>query len=194
MAVFAVAIKKSVVWRGGGAEFSNVYHYNTNVGQTFEDRVVIDALVAAEKTIYDQGVSFVSARTYGPTDGTQADNVMREVVDLGGKGAAFDSATNYREGAWLIQWPLTRSPVLKRKRFLRKWVHTRYSSLFNADGVSSGATAAPFAALQPLRDYAAVAAEPRIGAGTYNLCTKKGDQFQAPAVVFPFYEHRQFGR
>jgi hypothetical protein len=194
MAVFAVAIKKSCQWRGAAAEFSNVYHYNTLPSQGFGDRDVIDALVAAEKLVHDVGVSFVEARTFGPTDGTQADNVMREVVDLGGTGQYGEDQAAYREGAWLIQWPLTRSPVLKRKRFLRKWVHSRAAALLTTSNSTSGTSPASFASLQPLRDYAAVAAEPVVAAGSYNLCTKDGAVFQGPGVVFPYYEHRQFGR
>ncbi len=192
MAVFGVAITKSMLWRGERQEFSNVYHLATLPGQTFLDEGVIDQVVSLEKTIHSAGVLFLRGRTWGPTqDRDPLVSVTRSIKDVAGVGAASDTASMYKEAAILASWPLGRYGSKNRPQYLRKWYHTLSPLGYdlngsNALGVSSLA----------LRDFLTAITSVKVGAQTdgYEMVTETGREPISPAVLYPFLEHRQLGR
>lgn len=189
MAVFGVSITKSMEWRGAQQEFSNVYHYQTAVGQPFDDEGIIAAVVAAERPLHATSVTFETGRTWGPTENGPAASVMREIVDLSGQGGATPLTNAYKETALLISWPLGRYGSRNRPQFLRKWLHTLASGGRGLDG-SSRSDVSP----QNVLDYiAAVTALSDPAFGDLDLCTADGRVPVGPAVQYPYLEHRQLG-
>lgn len=189
MAVFGIAITKEIDWRGGVQPISNVYHYSSLPGVTFNDDDVVNALVSAEKAIYASSVRFVKARTWGPTDGPAADSVTRLIKDLTGQGALTATVNMYREAAVLITWPLGRYGSKNRPQFLRKWHHTCYNHGLPAEGTPAGG-ATPAAITTYINTVAGIAA------GTltnYVLSTAEGKRPTGDGKLYPYLDHRQFG-
>lgn len=123
MATFAVYIEKRMRFKGTDNTFGNTYHYEQETTDPFQDVGVINAVADAEAAIMDQSVEFVRGTTWGPTDGPEVDNVIRETVELD-QVAAFAAPTTfaYRTCALLVSWPMPRTEVLNRRRWLRKFI------------------------------------------------------------------------
>jgi hypothetical protein len=100
----------------------------------------------------------------------------------------------YREACALIVWPLPRSPVLNRKRWLRKFIRLPGSqvSVMN-DGPVGGYQEVPQTVRTDwLNDYAIDVLE--VGASnTITLCTFSGVEPNAPPEVRPYLYTRQIG-
>lgn len=195
MAIFAVSIKKELDWRGSVQQFSNVYHYKTQLVEPFEDRAVINAIMAAEKPVHAASVRFVEGRTWGPVGSDQARNVMREIVDLrGNAGSVATTSTMYKELAWLCVWPLGRYGVRNRPQFLRKWLHS-CALLGASTSVQDGSTSTGEPG--PLRTYmnAVRVIDPGLPTGIrYPLCSATGYEPKDAGYVYKFLEHHQLGR
>lgn len=193
MTVFACSVTKEVQWRGGPAEVSNVYHYKVGALESFDDNGLIDELVRLEKTVYGNTVTFTKARTWGPTDGSMADNKMREVRALTGTGAAAVATPFYPELAVMIYWPLGRYGIRNHPQYLRKWHHFMHGKGLSTDGTRFTGTVD--ATLQAYIT-GVTSVDPSGVAGPWALCTADGEH-EAPiggGKVYPYLEHRQIGR
>lgn len=191
MAVFAVSITKQKSWRGENQEFSNVYHYRTDVAEPFNDQGVVDALVAAESPLFGSSTQFVRARTWGPTDGSPADSVMREVIDLNQSGTGASNTSFYKEFAAMVYWPLGRYGSRNRPQYLRKWLHIDSPLGYDTSG-STPLTTTPVV----IQDYIDAVTEIVLAVDIdgYELCTSTGRVPTGPGTHYPYLEHRQFGR
>lgn len=190
MAVFAVSITKRMTWRGQNQEFSNVYHYKTGVGTPFDDALAVADIVAAEKACHTTDITFQVARTWGPTDGSQAASVTREIIDLTGTGVRTPLATFYKELAILVVWPLGRYGSRNRPQFLRKWLHLGDQAGISTTNWSSGSVTAT--ANTVVTNY--INAVDSVGPGPYDICAKGGEEPISAGSMYPYLEHRQLGR
>lgn len=194
MAVFAVYIEKEEEYFGGVRVFGNTYHYSTLPTATFNDAAIASAVAEAERQITQSAVTFTAWRTWGPTDGPVIDNIIRDDGALSGPGLAVDSASMYREACVLVRWPLERSAVLNRKRWLRKFIRLPGSQ---AQGWSSDVIGGYAALQQAFRDeIRAEYADPvtEIGIDGPALSTALGDLPTGPAEVMPYMYTRQIGQ
>lgn len=192
MAVFAVSITKDLLWRGNRQPFSNVYHYVTEPGELFEDVMVIDKLVAAEKLIHATSVNFLTGRSWGPTENGPTASKMREVKALTGTGALTPSTNFYPELAMMIYWPLGRYGVRNHPQYLRKWIHGMRSGGLPMDGTRYVGTTPPEIQqyIDSVRLISLVSPFP-----SYNLSTWNGEhEAGTNGALYPYLEHRQLGR
>jgi hypothetical protein len=100
----------------------------------------------------------------------------------------------YREAAMLVQWYLGRYGTRNRRQFMRKWIHPFGGSIVPAtvvDGTTKFASVP--SDFQVYMDRVTSLDPPSAGLGPYQLCTKEGRSGGA-ATLYPYLEHRQFGR
>lgn len=192
MAQYAIQIEKEMSFQGVLERFSNVYTFDTGTLESFNDADIINRLVQLEKAVHGTKVSFKQGKSYGIA-GPNLGNVMREIIDLSGTGAVAGS-TIYPECAVMIAFTLPRSPILKRRRVGRKWLHVgQLPSLGSAtDDVQKGIAQLP-ADVQNfyLTNYATpLVTEAWSGGATFASNT---DPFTSPDV-HNWLEHRQFHR
>lgn len=131
MALRYFSISKETTFEGRTERFANVYLYEMSSTTTASLNAQIDALIAAERPVHSTTVNFVEARAYttfglnGITD-PGSTFVVRPIT--GTPGTAADSASWYRELAFLCKWELPRKVgllgALGRQRSLKKWLHT----------------------------------------------------------------------
>lgn len=196
MAVFAVYIKKETEYQGGLREFGNTYHYRTNSGQVFNDENVINSVADAERAVTSDKVTFVQGTTWGPVDGPQFNSVMRGSVELSGTGNSPSPAGMYKEACILAVWPMERSALTNRRRWLRKFL--RMATI----GVSISAEEASGSAKIQESDldiFVSAYVDPVTVVGGlagdgYELCNEDGQIPNAPGLVRPYYYTRQIGQ
>lgn len=195
MAVFAVRIVKREDYQGELREFGNTYHYLTTLGEPFGDSDVATVLSNAEKAVTQADVEFVRWESWGPTEGSAFDNVMRDRQPLTGTGAGGNQPLMYREACAVVAWELPRSPATNRRRWCRKFIR-----LVSAAGASwtdvqvSGRAPLPSSVQTALQTYANAVDEVTSGANQYQLCTKSGVAVQALGVVRPYLFTRDIGK
>lgn len=122
-----VHVEKEMQWRDQAERFENVYHFHQGpAGQgTAEWEALADHLVAQERLCHISGVTFVKVRIHGPTEGTQADDIMRFVKDYNLLGTQSNTSPTPRELAAVVQIYMGRSGAPHhRKTFLRKFWHS----------------------------------------------------------------------
>lgn len=194
MAVFAVYIQKRTAYHGEERTFGNTYHYRTTTGEPFDDENVANQVMQAERAITSTDVRFIGWKTWGPTDGTAFDSVVREdgVWDLGGGGT--DPGGVYREACTLVVWPMDRSPTTNRKRWLRKYLRLATGPTAEAPTVYEGSTAFSQAALDAFSNYAASVRDIVTDFQTYPLCNENGEGTTEPGFARPYMFTRQIGR
>jgi hypothetical protein len=119
-----ISITKSVSFRGGTQEFSNVYYYDGLSGRPslVEAEALIDELVTKEKTFHAAAVTFVRGRIWEQT-GAPGSTEMITQKNLSGTGTPANTAFMDRERAFLFR---LRAGTDSRGNpvFLRKWYHT----------------------------------------------------------------------
>lgn len=198
MAVFALTIEKQVVYQGELHSFGNTYHYKTDVGQVFDDLDVATEVADAERRVTQNNVDFVGWRTWGPTDGTALANVIRASGDLAFSGNAIVNPSMYKEACVLCVIEIARSPVLNRRRWLRKFVRLGGSTAAAfADDVVSGAAPLPAAVQASFVSYMNNVKNAGGASGdAYGLCTEDGDGVPLGSVpeVRPYLFTRDIGR
>lgn len=185
--MFAVRIVKRDKYAGVEREFGNTYHYATTLGETFDDSNVATAITAAEKNVTQVSVDFVRWESWGPTDGSAFDNVMRVRGTLSGTGAGADMPRMYREVAAVVAWELPRSPSTNRRRWCRKFIRcVGVAAITVTDPVMAGQDALPSNFITPLTTYGTAVQSVTSGGNTYELCTQEG------VTVFPGPLVRQY--
>ncbi len=195
MGVFAIYIEKEEAYFGGLRRFGNTYHYRTAPGQTLQDESLANEIAAAEKRVTSATVDFVGWRTWGPTDGPIIDNIIREDGVLTGPGLGGSNSSMYREVCALVVWPLARSRVLNRKRWLRKFI--RIPGLEAASipaGVAAGTEPLSQALIDQFNNTYTSAVVEIGGLETIGLCTSLGDEPTEAGTVRPFLYTRQIGQ
>lgn len=177
MAVFGVYIEKETSYEGVAERFGNTYHYQTDFGDAFDDQEVAERLKDAEKNITQNTVAFVGWRTWGPTDGPAADNVIRETGTFNESGSGLNEADMYAENAIVVHWEVQRSPLTNRRRWLFKFIRLCGASDTNW-------TPAQLRGSDPIdglfRSQVATYAEnvrnfTTLGGSNINLCNEQGD-------------------
>lgn len=187
MAIFGVSITKQVSYRGGMEQFSNVYHYETDPGQTFDDSQVITDCANNEAELMGTRVQFVEGRSWGPV-GNPITSITRTIQTLTRTGAKANQAGMPPEGCFLVSWPAGRSAVTGRIVYLRKWI--RPMTLAGGTATMVEETAQIAAGLIPeIEAYAnGVQAQGGIGSAAYPLVAASGRGITGPAIVNPWLE------
>lgn len=195
MSVFAVRIVKRETYFSQEREFGNTYHYLTTLGEPFDDAGVATQLANAEKAVTQADVEFIRWESWGPTDGSAFDNVMRDRQPLTGTGSGGNQPLMYREACAIVAWELPRSPATNRRRWCRKFIR-----LPSAAGASwtdvqvSGRSPMPSSVTTALQTYANAVDAITVSANTYELCTKDGVAVAAAGVVRAHLFTRDIGR
>lgn len=194
MAVFAVRTLKRASYFGDSRIFGNTYHYQPPAAVPFDDEAAALACIAAERTVTSSEVEFIGWSSWGPTDGSDFDNVMRDSGQLSQQGLVGLTIPMYREICSLVVWPLPRSPITNRRRWLRKFLRS-----------APGAISSPYAELEGNVPLSSAVQEqfdtqyiPDVtvqGAGNdIFLCTEDGTEPTGPGEVRPYLYTRQIGR
>lgn len=196
MGVFAVYIKKEASYFGEVRPFGNTYHYKTAPGQTFNDEAVAEAVALEERKVTQGSVTFKGWTTWGPTDGPPLGNVIREQGTLTGVGQGPVANAMYREVCALVVIEIARSPILNRRRWLRKFLRNPGvvgDSL--SDQMLAGAAPLGPAFQTGMKAYGNAIKNISQGGTSVGLCTEAGDgiPLATPAEVRPFLFTRQIG-
>jgi hypothetical protein len=195
--IAAVHITKGITWHGHVEEFENVWHYDTPTITTDAGwDELIDAVVAAEKLVFPPGVSWLRARVHGPTDTTEADDIMRRVKDLTGVGSGTTSFVLPPELAVVASFYMGRSSR-GFKIFLRKYLHgVSITGTGAAIGHTTGVSALGANQKAAFTTLMNTCKTVTIGAGVNNLCTPKGLHIPAGTspVIADYVATRQFKR
>lgn len=197
MAEIGVSITKSVSFRGGTQEFSNVYYYNLlALPSEAAAESFIDNLTTLEKTFHSTQVTFVRGRCWSQV-GTPAQNNMIKQKNLSGTGARAAVANMDKERAYLLR---IRAGVDSRGNpvYLRKWYHScgvfysgltvTQAELENTGGFSS-------AERDNMRTQMQAIGDGNGSPGTPVLVAKSGRQATAGEqwLAHQFLEHHQLG-
>ncbi len=196
MAVFAVYIKKETGYFGEVRPFGNTYHYETAPGQTFEDQAVAEELIRLEKGVTSSDATFTGWTTWGPTDGNALANVIRASGDASGAGQGQASSGMYKEACALVVIEISRSAMLNRRRWLRKFIRVPGAPAVGiASTILSGESPLPAALQTALVNYGNDIKTITTGTEFVDLVTESGDgiPLATPAQVRPYLFTRQIG-
>ena len=198
MAVFAVYIEKSTTYRNEENRFGNTYHYQTDFGDQFDDAEVAQFVHDQEQPVTQGIVNFVGWRTWGPTDGTAADNVIRESGVFADAGGAPTEANMYVTNAAVPIVEVQRAPVTNRRRYLWKFIRNPSVDLaaWTANQLR-GIDPMPQEVQDALLAYAqAVTNFTTSGGSNITLCNAQGDATAVAAdwTVNPYLRTRQIDR
>lgn len=194
MAIFAVAITKSVSFRGVQQEFTNVYHYSGTLPGVSQAAAVAAALKTKEVQYHSSDVTFVRYKVWS-AGGSSGSNVMIDQGNLSGTGSQTVNSSMDRERAVLIRVS-NGIDVRGRPVYLRKWYHScgdfagvSFSGglLQNTTQISSANRTAIASLFQT--DFLS----PTISGVTYNLCSARGTAGGTPITCHPYLEHHQLG-
>lgn len=133
MPIVAVSINKTMPFQGAQEVFSNVYTMDSGPDLSDDWSGVAQDLADLEQTIHASVVEWQDYRVWN-LEGTQIERVIIDAGDLTGEGQLVGDNV-YHECAVLVRWPLTRSPVLRRRRWLSKWLHVCALSPSSAESV-----------------------------------------------------------
>jgi hypothetical protein len=138
----AVAIEKSISWRGHQEIFANVYHYDIGALATLIDSdasSLIDNIVALEKPVHSNDVTFKTGRVW-ETGGTPSQNQTLKIKDLSGAGTLVSGTTQiWAEAAVVVRLDTGRNSSTGKKIYLRKYIHAgQLNSANQAAAIGSG--------------------------------------------------------
>ena len=187
--------RKETAYGGGVRPLGNTYHFQTQVGEPFDDQAVAEYVAEQERLIAPSQLTFSRWQTWGPTDGDPVANVMRESGELSGTGSAGSNQQIYKEVCSLIVWPLPRSQPLNRRRWLRKFMRMCVgpATSLSLDELNGSAPLTQ-ENIDALLTYANnVQTPPPLGLES-SLCTKEGVEPNGDPIVRPFLVTRQIGR
>lgn len=197
MAPFGVSITKKVTWRGHEEQFSNVYHYDTSTPINTDSGwdSLIDQIVAAEKALFSNVVTWVNARVWGPTNGTKAESVTQRVKDLTGVGSITVATAIPYEFTLVGQFYMGRNAGTQRKTFLRKYYHAcclQASSSNTPASLGNGALAA--GDKTPVTTLMNAVKQITVGGFQNDLCKPSGQHIPAGTspVILDHLHVRQF--
>lgn len=193
MAVFGLQTRKEIQYQGALSPFGNTYHFETLAGQVFNDSAVADQVIALERNVTSSRVRFTGWTTFGPTDGTALENVIREdgIVNLSGFGSLQNGV--YNECCSLIVWPMPRSPILNRKRWMRKFLRLGFGGAQLTAAEAQGEAPLNGALKTVLTDYATGLLNIQSGGAQLALTTREGTNSNDPPVVRDYVFTRDIG-
>lgn len=197
--IAGIHITKSVLWRGAQEEFENVYHYDTPSGLNTDAgwNDLVDAIVAIEKLFHANNVTWRQARVHGPTNTTQAEDVMRFVKDLSGTGAISGGTLMPFEMTIVAQLYMGRSGApYHRKTFLRKYFHVCRLTPAGSGDDALGNTALSTAQKDFYKGHMNSLKTITIGGFANDLCKPNGNHIPlaTDAVILNYAHTRQFRR
>lgn len=195
MPVYAVYIEKRATYFGTDAVFGNTYHYLVSDPPTdWED--FANNIAAEERNVTRSEVEFIGYSVWGPTDGSEFDNV---IVDSG-SWSFFGAITlqdqyMYREVCALAIWRLPRSQATNRRRWLRKFWRSAPGDASISGDALEGSAPIDSSALAALEAAATNLVNPTAADGTSGqLCTADGDLPTDSGGVRPYFYTRQIGQ
>jgi hypothetical protein len=195
MGQIAIAITKTVPFRGAAQPFTNTYHYGSvglNPGEQ-PAQALIDEVVAIEQQLHTTGVAFDSARVWS-SGGTISQNQMILEVSLSGTGSETAVAGIDPERAVLVQWDAGVDSLGRRVR-LKKWYHSLGRTA--GQGWTSAHIGQTTAFTTAIRNAIAAKADEltRIGGlNEWGLIAESGRERDGIApVCHPWLEHHQLG-
>lgn len=127
----SIRLDKSFTYRGNAEQWSNKYHLTgSNPADAAEWKAITDALVAAEKLIYDSTVTVVHAAGY--TSDTGPNVYYRDYntsPDTPVAGTYVGTGGNRTSGdvAWWVRWWCGQYNSRGKKIWLRKYFHDAYA-------------------------------------------------------------------
>lgn len=197
MARIGISITKSVAFRNGTQEFSNVYFY-TNLGGLPDEagaNNLIDALVTIEKTFHASVVTFVRGRCWSQV-GSPAGNNMISQKNLSGTGGMGTQVGLDRERAWLFRLRAG-SDSRGNPVYLRKYFHACGQFLSTSVGNPQLENSAGFTQTERDNQVAKMngIGQLNLAGGPWDLCSKTGRMATAGATwqAHQFLEHHQLG-
>lgn len=193
MAVFGVYITKRESFRGGSRIFGNTYHFKTGTGQVFNDEAVARQVMEAEQPLLSSDVDFEGYQTWGPTDGSEFENVMRDSGDFDTSGEGASQPAMFAEVCALVVWPLPRSETTNRRRWLRKFLRLSPGQLSLSDGVLRGAERIDADTRRNYDAYVTMIDGIQSAVDPVQLCTDDGTEPNAEGTVRPYLFTRQIG-
>lgn len=196
MAVFAVYIVKELSFQGQVRQFGNTYHYRTSIDSPFDDQATAERVAGAEREITSASVKFVEWRTWGPTDGSDFDNVMREVGTLDYNGNGATASGLFAECAVLVSWEISRSEVLNRRRWLRKYIRMPQVGPAMMEATMEGRAPIDESVMSYYMEYGnTVKSTGGPTQDAFPLCTEDGDgvPLATNPIVKPYLVTRQIG-
>jgi hypothetical protein len=198
MSRIGVSITKTIAFRGGNQEFSNVYYYE-NAGalpdQT-QAEGIIDTLTGWEKTWHSTLVTFTRGRLWSQ-GGSPGSNNMIFQKNLSGTGAQAVVTSMDRERAYLFRLRAG-SDSRGNPVYLRKWYHScglfdgavavGTTILDNTTGFTAGNRTALANKADTVRTMVA-------NGGPWELVSKGGRQFTTGEQfqAHQYLEHHQLG-
>lgn len=195
MAVFAIHVDLEGTYFGQTQKWGNTYHYKTNTAEPFRDQEFALQVIDAQRRVTPSDVKFTGWQTWGPTDGPMFDNVMREDGQVNDFGIGTPNAGQYVESCILAIWPMSRSPITNRKRWLRKFLRSGTTNLGLNDATISGKAAITAGGLTDIRDnYIIPVTTLEAATGAVQLCNEDGDEPNDPGFARPYLFTRQIGR
>lgn len=191
MPIVFMQIFKKAPFQGREETFSNVYTLDSGLADLSSDwSGLAETISNAEKAISSADVTWDRYVVWNA--GTPSQSVIVDAGDLSGAGQASGQRM-YAECALLIEWPLSRSPVLKRRRVLRKWLHTLVVPADTSSAANSGVVGLTAATRDFVKtNYIDVISGPMGPDGTV-LTDTQGER-PGEGYVKPYLEHHQFHR
>lgn len=198
MPVYAFQVNKRHPWHGGFEDIGNLYHYLWDSEDPSDDQLEFAAatIVGDERIVMPDTVEYQNVVVYGPTDGSDFENVIRLTYGTDQAGAiAAPQGASQTTTAVFVGWPLPRSPETNRRRRLGKYLRPAYGAC-NDDGALSGRTRIP----QDIQDfirtnYALEVEAVGDGSGTDRpLCTNDGVTPARNPYISNYITNRQITR
>jgi len=132
---YGVSVEKDITFRGQVERTTNVYHYRMTAPIEADYNLLADEVVTRDKAAYPGVATYKTVRVFGPTEGSEADNLMRLTKDISGGGTRSPAGANlYPELTACVAIYVGRSPVKNRKVFVRKYIRILIAQTSNGVG------------------------------------------------------------
>lgn len=199
MPVYAVYIEKQVPFQGRNPVFGNTYHYKVPESASNDQlRNAANEVMSREQAVTVNEVNFVRLVTWGPTDQTEFDNIMRtdDIVE-NTTGDLLENFESFREACLNVVWGLPRSEVHNRKRWLRKYLRMAGTASMPVASVQGFQSIPDGDKATIISDYADPVRQVTFdfGSGLFgDLCTADGVDLDGGSGVRDFYITRQISK
>jgi hypothetical protein len=188
-----ISVEKRVTWREQPEDFANVYHYDSDATVSSEE--LLDAIVAAERPMFVNAVSYIRGQVWGPTDGTKEQSQMLFQKNLSGLGTSSVGSLTPSENTAVLSWDTGRVNTRGGRVYLRKYLHVCGISATSQTAAAMGNNALPASEILKYKNFGN-SIKTIIGASGAHLCDKKGRRLPlgTDCKVLPHLRIRQFRR
>ena len=198
MTLYAVSIEKQTTFHGKNEEFSNVYFYEGPAFQAGDENYkrLCDRLVAAEKLVHGNEVTFLRARIWS-SGASALENVTLGLFDYTGAGTLAVTELIHAEEDVLVEWECARSNILGRKVYLRKYLRPQGLPVGSNASMGRGKLALASGVMTPFKTYADTVQAPSDATmPQFSLVSPTGRTPRAAAngVIDPLIRTREFRR